>query len=102
MKSDTMMEDSLACGIVRRRSKVKAGITCRNSGASRSIMNQQASPGVSPPEREQRPARSVFIPIGFAIVLVAVVIALVFAIVQPWEADEDGPPPLPPTATAAP
>ena len=65
-------------------------------------MNQQASPGVSPPAQEQRSARSVFIPIGFAVVLIAVVMALVFAIAQPWAADESGPSAVPPTSTATP
>ena len=67
-------------------------------------MARQVSPGAGSPEQEQRPARRLFIPLVFAVVLIAVVIGIVFAVVQPWEDNEvfQRGAPLTPTATATP
>jgi hypothetical protein len=67
-------------------------------------MTQQPPSGAVVPGEEGRSARRLLVPIVFAVVLIAVVMGIVFAIVQPWEDDEvfQRGAPLTPTATATP
>ena len=54
------------------------------------------------PERERGAQRRLAIPILVAVVLVATVMALVFLIVQPWEASETFQRDVAPTVTVTP
>ncbi len=65
-------------------------------------MTSPPTPGASGPEHEGRPARRLFIPFVFAAVLVAAMIAIVFAVVQPWEDDEVFQRSAPPSVTVTP
>jgi hypothetical protein len=66
-------------------------------------MSDRRSDAVAPAQ-ETRAARSVFIPLVFAALLIAVVMGIVFAVVQPWEDNEvfQRGAPLTPTVTATP
>ena len=65
-------------------------------------MTGQPSTGAVGPEAEGRSAGRFLVPIVFAVVLIAVVIGIVFAIVQPWEGEEGVQQSAPPAASATP
>jgi len=65
-------------------------------------MTQVPSSNAAEPERERGNSRRLAIPIIFAIVLIGVVLATVFLIVQPWEDDETFQRDVAPTVTVTP
>lgn len=65
-------------------------------------MAQQQMSTTTGPEHERKGARWLATPFIVMIVLVALVVAVAFAIAQPWDTDDQGGRSAPPAATASP